>query len=52
MEKNCDTCEHKQAESRDEDGNRIVDCDENELQMYSPFADECVHWEKKAASDV
>lgn len=48
MERNCDTCEHKQAESRDENGDRIVDCDENELQMYSPFADECVHWEKKS----
>lgn len=46
MEKNCDTCEHKSAESEDADGNRIVDCDINEYQMYSPWAEECVHWDK------
>lgn len=46
MEKNCDTCEHKADESKDEEGNRIVDCEANELQMYSPFADDCKHWEK------
>lgn len=48
MDKNCDTCAHKSAESVDENGNRIVDCDENEFQMYSPYADECRHWEKKS----
>jgi len=46
MEKNCDTCIHKSAESEDPDGSRIVDCDENEFQMYSPFVEECKHWEK------
>ena len=46
MDKNCDTCIHKAAESVDENDEKIVDCDINELQMYSPFADECRHWEK------
>ena len=45
-EKSCDTCIHKSAESVDPDGNRIVDCDINEYQMYSPWVDECVRWEK------
>lgn len=45
-ERNCDTCAHKAAESVDVDGGRIVDCEINELQMYSPFADECKHWER------
>lgn len=50
-EKSCDTCAHKRAETVDpsvpdgEEG-RMVDCDENELQMYSPWVDECKHWEK------
>lgn len=51
VEKSCDTCAHKAAESRDEDGNRIVDCEANELQMYSPFAEDCKHWEKALAED-
>ena len=46
IEKNCDNCAYKAAESKDEDGNRIVDCEINEFQMYSPFAEECKHWEK------
>ena len=46
MEKNCDTCANKGMESVDADGNRIVDCEANELQLFSPFADECKHWEK------
>lgn len=46
MEKNCDTCAHKAAESEDGDGNRIIDCEENEHQLFAPFAEECVHWEK------
>lgn len=46
MEKCCDTCIHKQDESVDADGNRIVDCEANELQMFSPYAEECAHWEK------
>lgn len=45
-EKSCDTCANKQAESKDEGGNRIVDCGENDLQMYSPWVDECKHWVK------
>lgn len=45
-DKSCDTCIHKAAESVDNDGNRIVDCDANVWQMYSPFAEECKHWEK------
>ena len=45
-ERNCDTCAYKGMESKDEDGNRIVNCDANELQMFSPFAEDCVHWEK------
>ena len=47
MEKSCDTCAYNSAESEDADGNRIVDCDINEFQMYSPFAEECKHWEKR-----
>ena len=46
VEKSCDTCIHKRSESEDADGNRIVDCEANELQMYSPWAEECKHWEK------
>ena len=46
IEKNCDTCDHKQAESRDDDDNRIVDCEINDRQMYQPWAEECKHWEK------
>lgn len=45
-EKSCDTCIHKADESVDPDGARIVDCEENDLQMYSPWVDECGHWEK------
>ena len=45
-EKNCDKCMHKVAESRGPDGARIVDCEINEFQMYSPFAEDCKHWEK------
>ena len=45
-ERSCDTCIHKTAESRGPDGHRIVDCEINEFQMYSPFAEECRHWEK------
>ena len=46
-EKSCDTCIHKSAESVDPDGERIVDCDINDFQMYSPWVDECKHWEKE-----
>lgn len=47
MEKSCDTCIHKEMESKDQDGNRIVDCGANESQIFAPFASDCVHWEKK-----
>jgi len=47
MDKNCDTCAHKEMESVDDNGNRIVDCDENEFQLFAPFAEDCKHWEKK-----
>ena len=43
--KSCDTCAHKSADTVGDDG-RMVDCDANDMQMYSPFAMECVHWEK------
>ena len=46
MEKSCDTCAHKGMESEDADGSRIVDCGANDLQMFSPWVDECKHWEK------
>ena len=51
MEKNCDTCQHKQGESKDDNGNRIVDCEENEYQIFMPFAESCVHWEKALGLD-
>lgn len=51
-EKNgCDTCAHKVAESVDPDGNRIVDCEANEYQLYAPLVDECVHYSKKVQVD-
>ncbi len=50
-EKTCDTCAHKAAESEDQDGNRIVDCDINDFQMYSPWSDDCKHWEKALGED-
>ena len=46
MEKNCDTCANKGQESKDENGDRIIDCEANEFQMFAPFAEECAHWEK------
>jgi len=46
VDKNCDTCAHKEAFSEDENGNRLVSCELNEYQMYFPFAEDCVHWEK------
>ena len=46
MKKNCDTCEHKADESKDENGDRIVNCEINECQMFFPFADDCKHWER------
>ncbi|MBR2684337.1 MAG: hypothetical protein IKE22_13850 [Atopobiaceae bacterium] len=47
-EKSCNTCAHKSAETVDSDGvTRMVDCEINELQMYSPWVDECKHWEKR-----
>lgn len=48
VEKCCDTCAHKVGESRDEQGERIIDCGINEFQMYSPYASDCKRWEKDA----
>lgn len=48
--KTCDTCSHKEAETKDAAGNRMVSCELNEMQMYFPFAIECKHWEKNAES--
>ena len=45
-DKSCDTCAHKSAESVDENDERIVDCDINDFQMYSPWVSECKHWER------
>jgi hypothetical protein len=51
-EKNgCDTCIYKAAESVDENGNRIVDCEINEYQLYAPLVDECVHYSKRIQAD-
>lgn len=50
-DRTCDTCMYKAAESVDGDGERIVDCEINELQMYSPWSDECKHWEKAIDED-
>ena len=47
MEKNCDTCIYKADESKDQAGNRLIDCEANERQLYMPYAEDCVHWEKK-----
>jgi len=51
----CGTCAHKSAETVDpsvtEGEARMVDCELNELQMYSPWADECKHWEKAVGED-
>lgn len=46
MDRTCDTCAHKEMDSKDADGNRIVECGINEFQIFSPFAEECKHWEK------
>ena len=46
MEKSCDTCANKEMESEDANGNRIVDCAANEYQIFSPFAEDCAHWER------
>ena len=51
MEKSCDTCAHKTAETRDEADNRMVECELNDMQMYFPFALECKHWEKAPSKD-
>lgn len=46
VERSCDTCIHKEQESQDPNGNRVIDCDINEYQLFAPFAEECKHWEK------
>lgn len=45
--KGCDTCVHKVAESRDDDGNRIVNCDINKYQLYAPLVEDCKHHVKR-----
>lgn len=45
--KGCDTCRHKVTESKDEEGNRIVDCAINKYQLYAPLVDECKHHSKR-----
>lgn len=50
-EKNCDNCAHLVAKSEDQNGNSIVSCELNEYQMYFPFAEECVHWDKAPERD-
>jgi len=51
MEKNCDTCAYKGMESEDAAGERIVDCEINDLQMFSLWVDDCKHWEKALDQD-
>jgi len=41
----CGTCAHT-SDMTLVDEARMVDCDANERQMYSPYATECKHWEK------
>lgn len=45
--KGCDNCAYKVAESVDGNGNRIVNCEKNEYQMYAPLVDDCKHHSKK-----
>ena len=47
MERNCDNCAYKVDESVDGNGERIIDCEANECQMYAPWAPECKHWAPK-----
>ena len=42
--KGCDTCAHKVTESKDDQGNRLVDCAINKYQLYAPLVDECKHY--------
>lgn len=46
-DKSCDTCAHKTAETQDAQGNRMVECELNDFQLYFPFAIECKHWERR-----
>ncbi|MBQ9005974.1 MAG: hypothetical protein IJ092_06340 [Atopobiaceae bacterium] len=41
----CGTCAHACAMT-ESDGERMVDCEINEMQMYSPYAAECWRWER------
>ena len=51
MERNCDNCAYKADESKDENGNRIIDCAANEHQLFAPFAEECKHWTPTTVSE-
>ena len=42
----CDTCAHKEGETVDLDGARMVRCSENKYQMYAPMVSECKHYSK------
>lgn len=42
----CGTCANAVGMTLDEDGGRMVDCGANDMQMYSPYATECKHWER------
>lgn len=46
--KGCETCAHPGAWTEDGEGNRMVDCELNELQMYQPAVTDydCKHWER------
>ena len=48
--KGCDNCAYKVAESKDEDGKRIVDCEINVKQLYAPLVEECKHFKAKVGS--
>ena len=44
--KGCGTCAHSSAMTMSPEGERWVNCDVNEMQMYAPYATDCKHWEK------
>lgn len=43
----CGTCAYMAAQTVDADGARMVDCDLNPMQLYAPYADACIHWERR-----
>lgn len=50
-DKSCDTCAYKEEFSEDGNGNRLVKCELNDYQMFFPFAEECIHWERGRDDD-